>query len=139
VSAVKSFLGISSPSKLFAEIGVDTGEGLIKGFAAMGPKIAQEALAMSNALVENTNPNLASGLSLSSSASGGGATGAGSVTYVQQTNVMQPGADVLQFGNAVLQNAQYDHVTGGSLRGVTVGSVQAGMASPDFVPGVRSV
>lgn len=141
VSAVKSFLGINSPSKLFAEIGVNTGEGLIKGFDKMGPAIARAAVDMSNQLAANTAPDAAAGLSLSSRASGGGASGAAGNVYLQQTNVMQPGSDVLQFGDAVLRNGQYDLVTSASLRGVTAGSVQAGMSSPDSIFGtsVRGV
>lgn len=139
VNKVKSFLGISSPSRLFKEIGMFSGEGLIDGFAAMAPKIAREALAMSNALVDATAPALTAGLSLGSRSSGGGATGTapGTVT-VYQTNLAQPGSDVLQFSNAVLQNGQYDLRSGASLRGVSVGQVQAGMAGLDFVPGLGS-
>jgi len=137
VNKVKSFLGISSPSKLFKEIGMFSGEGLIDGFAAMAPRIAAEALAMANALVDATAPNLTAGLSLGSAASGGGAGGgAPGTVQVFQTNVAQPGSDILSFGNQVLGNAQYDLASGASLRSVSFGSVQAGMAGPDFVPGL---
>lgn len=139
VNAVKSFLGISSPSRLFKQIGVFSGEGLIDGFVAMAPKIAREALAMSNALVDATSPALTAGMSLASSSSGGGAGGSapGNVT-VFQTNVAQPGTDIYQFGNQVLRNGQYDLQAGASLRGVSVGPSQAGVAGSDFVPGLGS-
>lgn len=49
VSGAKSALGISSPSRVFAEIGRQTGQGLVDGLMASGPKVAAAAKKLSAA------------------------------------------------------------------------------------------
>jgi hypothetical protein len=58
----------------------------------------------------------------------------GGVNYtVQQTNVMQQGADVNQFADAVLHNGASALANGVSLLGVSQLGVQIGV-NPNFVP-----
>jgi phage-related protein len=143
VAGVKSFLGISSPSKLFAEIGVDTGRGLVVGLERITPAVVAAttdvASSMAGALAVP-----AANLSLTSLANGAGATGSstgadGRPLVLQQTNVMQPGSDLERFADAVYRNGLYDLQSAGSLSTVSLGNVQSGMSSPDAIFGVRGV
>jgi hypothetical protein len=54
VSSAKSALGISSPSRVFAEIGRQTGQGLVDGLMASGPKVAAAAKKLSAAASTTT-------------------------------------------------------------------------------------
>lgn len=55
VQQVKQFLGIASPSTLFAQIGHDIGQGLINGLLAMVNPIGAAAAALYNAVVGPLN------------------------------------------------------------------------------------
>lgn len=143
VAGVKSFLGINSPSKLFAEIGVDTGRGLVVGLERITPAVVAAttdvAASMAGALAVP-----AANLSLTSLANGAGSTGSstgadGRPLVLQQTNVMQPGSDLERFADAVYRNGLYDLQSAGSLSAVSLGNVQSGMSSPDAIFGVRGV
>ncbi len=131
VDAVKNFLGISSPSKLFRQIGVFSGEGLIDGFEALAPKILASSKGMAAALAAGVGTP---GVGLGSLSAGGGATGntatAGNVVF-QQTNLMRPGTDMRQFANEAQRNASYTLASAGTLLSVGQGPVQAGMFGPD--------
>lgn len=48
VQAAKNFLGIRSPSRLFHEIGTDTGQGLINGIDSMMSKVAASSRALAS-------------------------------------------------------------------------------------------
>jgi phage-related protein len=49
VDGVKDFLGISSPSRVFREIGVDTGRGFVVGIDRMGRRVTQASESMAAA------------------------------------------------------------------------------------------
>ncbi|WP_296181508.1 hypothetical protein [uncultured Mobiluncus sp.] len=56
VDGVKSFLGIASPSKLFKEIGIQTGAGLINGINSMDHKVDKAFTNMVSFDLATTNP-----------------------------------------------------------------------------------
>lgn len=132
VDAVKNFLGISSPSRLFRQIGEFSGEGLVIGFKALTPQILAASLGMGDALASGIGTP---GVGLGALSAGGGATGAlaggPAVINVQQTNIARAGTDMQQFANQVNRNNSYDLANAGSLLGVSRAPVQAGMAAPD--------
>ncbi|MNW52385.1 hypothetical protein D3C74_299030 [compost metagenome] len=56
VNGVKNFLGISSPSKLFKQYGVWTGEGMVQGLEQSTGDVAQAAMNMANAVDQPVPP-----------------------------------------------------------------------------------
>lgn len=64
VSGAKSLLGISSPSKVFQEIGKFTGQGLINGLDASASSVSRAAVRMAGSVLDPFNgnaPNVAVG------------------------------------------------------------------------------
>jgi phage-related protein len=145
LNAAKSMLGIASPSKVFFGFGVDTVQGLINGIDALTPKAADAAANMAAAVADaGSNIALDPSLAFDASATGaaavaasGGSAGAGNIA-LYQTNVMQPGADVNQFATEVYRNGARTLAAAGSTLGTSPQSVQAGMAGPGFMTGVRA-
>lgn len=122
VKAVTSALGIFSPSRVFADIGRNVGAGLIVGLRDITPAVASAAADMAGVTVDGFgNPLLSSGAV--AAAAGVGGTG----TVVNQTNVMQPGADVKQFSDLVLGRTMGDYLSGASTLTVARTGVQAGI------------
>lgn len=130
-------LGIRSPSKVFHEIGVN----LVKGLAQGIDQTAQQAVEAATALAESTVAALdpfAGGLTVGvpNVLGGDGASAAGAVAgglVLNQSIVMQPGADVNQFSNEVWKRGAADLASGNSTLGVAQGSIQTGMAPPGSV------
>lgn len=58
IDSVTSFLGIGSPSKVFAKIGVDVGRGLIVGLRNITPMVAEAAKTMANAATVAASPTV---------------------------------------------------------------------------------
>lgn len=69
VKAVKKALGIKSPSRVFAGIGVFAGEGLVNGLEAMQKPVAKSASGLAQTAAGSASASIAAG---SSAASGGG-------------------------------------------------------------------
>lgn len=125
VNKVKGFLGINSPSRLFRDIGMNTGQGFVQGIAAITPAVVAAGVDMAAALANSMDA--VSGLSTNITAAGGGVGGVapGGVT-INQTNLMQPGADVVQFADTVAAELNWDLTAGGTLRPVGSSSPQRG-------------
>lgn len=141
VGGVLSFLGIKSPSRLFAEIGRNMGEGMIVGLERVTPAVDAAAKAMASSAVDNASLSPAAAAAgfgdiptTGASTAASGSTGAVEVK-LQQTNVMQPGVDVRQFASEVYRNGAYELAAASSLLGVNRGSSQVGIS--DIVSGVR--
>ena len=121
VSSVYSALGIGSPSKVFHQIGLWVGEGMINGLKEITPAVADAA----NTLAGVTTDALENPFSVGNGAVSTVAP-AGS-TFVTQTNVMQPGADVKQFSDLVLRRGLGDLLSTASTLTVARNGVQAGV------------
>lgn len=128
VNAVKNFLGISSPSKLFRQFGTWTGEGYVEGMAAMTPAVTAAGRAMASAAA-GAMGGVGAGLGTPGAVLAGtraaAATPAG--VTLNQTNVMQPGTDVRQFADYANREAFWDLQAAGSLLATTSGSAQDGV------------
>jgi phage-related protein len=128
IKAAKQFLGISSPSKVFAEMGMNMGLGLVKGIEGVTPDVADAATAMAAAALGAADD--LSNVSMTPSVTGAGAGAAGAAgagMVVNQTNVMRPGTDVNQFSRLVLQRGWGDYLSGASTLTVRRNPVQAGV------------
>lgn len=141
VNSVLGFLGIKSPSRLFADIGRDMGLGMIVGLEKISPAVdsAAQAMAASATGAAQLSPEAAARAFGSIPTGGGGTAGTGQAGEVQvtlqQTNVMQPGTDVRQFASEVYRNGAYELAAASSLLGVSQGSPRVGIA--DIVTGAR--
>jgi phage-related protein len=135
LNGVKGVLGISSPSKEMAKLGVFAGEGLALGLASMSDMITAAAEAAGQALLSGTGTGMSATLNLSGGTTGGGGSGAAPVVF-QQTNIQQPGVDAKQFADYTSRNQAYSLSSAGSLRSVQLGPVQQGMQSDDRFVGV---
>lgn len=93
VSGFLSFLGIKSPSKLFARYGDDLGDGLIKGITGSARGVKRAMSGLSGAVVDGFDASLDSGeLKMSVSSSG---TEAGGVRNYQITvNALAPSPEI---------------------------------------------
>lgn len=138
--SVLGFLGIASPSKLADETFQQVGRGAIRGLDKIGPAVADAARAMAVEAMASLQTPLNQGVSLGALSGantvGAGAGGAGSVV-LHQTNVMQPGADILTFSSEVSRNMSHRLASGASALPVAQGGIQSGMAAPGGVYGVR--
>jgi phage-related protein len=141
VDSVLGFLGIGSPSKVFRQIGVWSGEGLVLGLKDMVPKATAAAEGMAAAVVNGAGgidltPDMQLGNPGGPVAAAGAAAGLAAGVILQQTNIMQPGADVQQFASEVYRNGARSLASAGSTLGVSPGSTQRGMAGDGSVFGV---
>lgn len=124
ISSITGALGISSPSKEMAKVGVFVGEGLIVGMDRIAPRVGAAANELANTLKDSVGTELV----LTGGAGGtGAAAGGGGAVTLQQTNVMLPGTDVRQFASTVLQRANTDFLAGASSLSVQRKGVQAGV------------
>lgn len=135
LNGVKGVLGISSPSKEMAKLGVFAGEGLVLGLESMSDMITAAAEAAGQALLTATGGGIDTALSLSGGTVNVG-SGGGGTTVFQQTNIQQPGVDAKQFADYTSRNQAYSLASAGTLRSVQLGPVQQGMRSPDEFIGV---
>lgn len=135
LSGVKGALGISSPSKEMAKLGVFAGQGIVIGLTSTLDAIAAAAEAAGQTLLTATGAGVNTALSLSGSAASTGTTSATPVVF-QQTNIQQPGVDAKQFADYTSRNQAYALSSAGTLRSVQLGPVQQGMQSSDTFVGV---
>lgn len=135
LNGVKGVLGISSPSKEMAKLGVFAGEGLVLGLASMATQITAAAEAAGQALLTASGNGVSTALSLSGGTVNVGGTGSGATVF-QQTNIQQPGVDAKQFADYTSRNQAYSLTSAGTLRSVQLGPVQQGMQSTDTFVGV---
>lgn len=137
VDAVKNFLGISSPSKLFRQFGTWTGEGYVDGMDAMTPAVIAAGRAMADAAA-GAMGGTGSGLGTPGAVLAGSASAAAAPAGVvlNQTNVMQPGTDVRQFADYANREAFWDLQSNGSLLASTPNSGQNGITSTGVTPGL---
>jgi phage-related minor tail protein len=101
VNGVKSFLGINSPSRVFAEIGTNVGQGMVNGIAGMRPAVAAEMQRMADfSALESLNvPAYASPAASSAqpvatpagatTADGLGGGGVGTLLNVENVNLVE--------------------------------------------------
>lgn len=123
VDAAKSALGINSPSRVFAEIGRNVGEGLVNGIAGMQGAAADAAAGLAGAATT------AAGIALAAPgtpAAAPGTAAAGGIN-VNQTIVARPGTDINQLANTVLRRGFGDFLSGASTLSVGRQPVQAGI------------
>jgi phage-related protein len=135
LNGVKSALGISSPSKEMAKLGVFAGEGLIVGLESMTAQIMSVAEAAGQAMLTAAGNGVNGNLNLSTASVGANGSAAGPVVF-QQTNIQQPGVDAKQFADYTSKNQAYTLASAGTLRSVQLGPVQQGMQSSDTFVGV---
>lgn len=135
LNGVKGALGISSPSKEMAKLGVFAGEGLVLGLESMTGLITAAAEAAADALLTATGAGLDATLNLTGGSTGSPGSSSGPVVF-QQTNIQQPGVDAKQFADYTSRNQAYALSSAGTLRSVQLGPVQQGMQSSDAFVGV---
>jgi phage-related protein len=135
LNGVKGALGISSPSKEMAKLGVFAGQGLVIGLESMTAQITAAAEAASRGLLTGSGNGLSTTLNLTGASANAGTAGGGAVVF-QQTNIQQPGVDGKQFADYTSRNQAYALSSAGALRSVQLGPVQQGMQSTDRFVGV---
>lgn len=128
LGAARALLGISSPSKVFREIG----QQLAKGFSLGVEDGTDGAVKATEAMVQAVNDAAAFApqitLSAPTEADLLAARQAGEAgTIVQQTNIMRPGTDVMQFAQHVMSRGVGDVLAGASILSVRRNPVQAGV------------
>ena len=89
VNAVKSFLGIGSPSKLFAGFGVNMGEGMVQGLDRSHDRVARAGQSMAAASLPSSAGAGLTGLALSNTGPPGGAPVPGIVINIAGTVVTE--------------------------------------------------
>lgn len=138
LNGIKGALGISSPSKEMAKIGVFVAQGLQQGIEKGSPAVLNTANALANSVLDTMNKPITSGLSVPGNGQAGTATQtpAGSNSLVQN-NYMLPGTNVDQFANTVLRRANTDLLSGASSLPVMRQGVQQGV-NDNFLAGVSS-
>lgn len=128
LGSIKGALGIASPSKEMAKIGVFIGEGLIAGIAKITPRVDGAASALARSVTDTMAAPINGAFPIRS---GTGVPQASQVAGVGgsfvQNNYMQPGADVNQFARTVLKRAETDLLGVASTFSVQRQGVQAGM------------
>lgn len=139
--AVTDFFAIFSPSHRARDDFEQVGRGAIVGLHRIGPQVTAAAAELAANAMAAINDPLANGIRIGAptvaGATAGGAA-AGGVT-LNQVNVMQPGADVLQFASEVNRAGAAKLSAGSSFLPVSRAPIQAGMASPDTAFGVTGV
>jgi phage-related protein len=145
VDSVKAFLGIKSPSTVFAGIGRDMGRGMIVGLEAITPQAVAAADAMARTVTASL-ADVAGGVTSGITAAdvraitpnqGGATVGSdGIMLHLYQTNNMLPGADVRQFSDVVAQRAAREIAAGGNVLTVQRQPVQDGI-NDQTINGVR--
>lgn len=138
LNGVKSALGISSPSKEMAKLGVFAGQGLVIGLESMMRAITAAAADAGTAVLEGTGAGVSATLSLAGD-SGRAVSNTSTTTNFYQTNIQQPGVDGKQFADYASRNQAYSLQSGATLRSVSPGPVQQGMQPSDNFVGVRGV
>lgn len=135
VAAVKDFLGIASPSRLFKQFGVWTGEGMMIGLEQITPAVTRAAEDMAAAVAATVPGPGGIDLGLGSATAGAGFGGGGGVV-LNQHNTMLPGTNVRQFADYVAAETQWDLATGNTLLAVGRPGNQQGMAGTDTLFGL---
>jgi phage-related protein len=128
IGAAKSLLGIASPSKVFTEIGRQLGAGLARGIEDGTGQAVDATTAMVQAITDAAA--FAPQVTLTNPTAGDlqAARQAGAeAPVIQQTNIMRPGTDVMQFATTVMQRSYGDVLSGASILGVRRNPVQAGV------------
>jgi len=129
IGAAKNLLGIASPSKVFDEIGRQIGQGFAGGLDKSTGMVADAAAAMAQAAIDAaaiTAPTVTLTNPTAEDLNAARAAGA-EAPVIQQTNIMRPGTDVMQFSHLVLKRAYGGVLSGASTLGVRRNPVQAGV------------
>lgn len=128
LGSIKGALGIASPSKEMAKIGVFIGEGLIAGIDKITPRVDNAAGALARSVTDTMAAPLSGGFPIRSGTAAApvGRNAVAGGNFVQN-NYMQPGADVNQFARTVLKRAETDLLGVASTFSVQRQGVQAGM------------
>jgi phage-related protein len=124
LNGIKGALGISSPSKEMAKIGVFIGQGLIQGMEKMEPSVSKAALSLADNVNSGVRLNLTGNSAVSAT---GSANGIVPSTSLVQQNFMLPGTDVRQFADEVLRRGNTDLTAGASSLPVQRQGVQVGV------------
>lgn len=140
INGITGALGISSPSKEFRKVGEFSGQGFVIGLESMIPDAVAAATSLADAALAAGGgalaaPDLAGMRGAGSRAASGGSSMV-STTTLYQTNVMQPGTDMVQFAREVQRNGAQQLNAGSSSVPVSLGSIQSGMAAPGTLYGV---
>lgn len=119
--------------KLLVPAGLAIMGGLIKSIESQIPTLRSTLAMVTNEVTTALNPavDMAFRPGVASGASVGGVAPGG--VLIQQTNIMQPGADVQQFANEVWKRGAQDLASGNSALNVAQQPVQLGMALPGSV------
>lgn len=135
LSGIKGALGISSPSKEMAKIGVFVGQGLIKGMEQITPAVNSAAASMGDGVLNQfALPTAQTGVPKTGTSSTVTPAQVGSSSF-QQNNYMLPGTDVRQFAATVLDRANVDLSSGASTLPVQRQGVQFGV-NDQWISGV---
>lgn len=139
LGGIKSVLGIGSPSKEMAKLGEFAGQGLVKGLEKITPRVDKAAGELGATVTDAAQRRIKltgpGGLAAGRGIGGDGATAP--AASFNQTNIMQPGTDVRQFAEQVLQRGMTGYRSGGGTRAVSRKGVQAGV-NDQRVEGVRT-
>lgn len=138
LNGIKGALGISSPSKEMAKIGVFVAQGLQQGIEKGTPAVLNTANALAASVIDTMNSPISGGFAVPGSGQPGAANQApaGSNSLVQN-NYMLPGTNVDQFANTVLRRANTDLLAGASSLPVMRQGVQQGV-NDNFLAGVST-
>ena len=108
---VKKALGISSPSRVFKKLGMQTGQGMVEGLLATQRAVARAAAGLGNAAVSGASVDLSTSPRIALAGAGGLAGGPASVTI--NVYALQQGPEV---GRQVVKAIQAYELGGGGTR-----------------------
>jgi phage-related protein len=140
ISAVTSVFKIFSPSHVMRDIFVNVGMGAIVGLEKVAPDVAAAAAGMAKGALGAITDPLSSNINLGSlngSSIGGNGASLGGGVVLNQTNIMQPGTDVLQFSEQVRRAGAAKLSAGSTSLPVQRGPSQAGLAGAGSFFGVN--
>lgn len=128
IGAAKAALGMASPSKVFKEIGQQMAAGMALGVKGGTSEAVDATTAMVAAITDAASFGPQVTLTNPTAADLQAARRTGEqAPVIQQTNIMRPGTDVMQFATTVMQRSYGDVLSGASILGVRRNPVQAGV------------
>lgn len=106
IGAAKRLLGIHSPSKVFATIGTQTGQGLINGLIGQAGAVANASTRMIDAAIPTNTPEIPINLAYNTARTGSQATAGGNTYNITVNGALDPNAVARQIRDLLNRHAR---------------------------------